>query len=76
MPRTASRMRPRARSVVAVADAHVVLEPAVLEGRIHHDGIREQLGVGDHDAPAIVGADERRAGLNVLDRAFIILATI
>jgi hypothetical protein len=44
----------------------------VSERRIHHDCIREQVGVGDDHAPTIVGTDERRAGLNVLDRAFII----
>jgi hypothetical protein len=33
--------------------------------------IREQLGVRNDDAPAIIRANERRPRLNVLDRAFM-----
>jgi hypothetical protein len=41
------------------------------EGSVHNNRIGEQVGVGNDDAPAIVRADERRAGLDVLDRAFM-----
>jgi type II secretory pathway component PulJ len=65
--------RARPLDVVAVADADVVL-PAPLRIRgVHRDGVREQLPVRDDHAPPVVGLDRRRARLDVLDRALVVL---
>ena len=62
---------PCAIEVVAIADADVVFEPTMVERGIHHNRAGEQLGVWKDHAPAIIGANERRSRLNILDRAFM-----
>ena len=55
--------------VVAVADADVVFHAPLVEGGVDRHGVGEELAIRDHDAPAIVGADHRGAGLDVLHLA-------
>src|ERR1700732_3012219 len=49
----------------------VVFPATNVERRIDRDRVCEQIGVWDHNPPAIVGLDDRCTSLNLFHRAFI-----
>ena len=55
--------------IVIVADAHIVLAAPLRMSRPHGHGTRVDVAVGDDDALAVIGAQDRGAGLDRLDGA-------